>query len=155
MQRSVTDGTILSTCMRELVGLTQRMRWYSCPYGWCLWFYAFNDDEEKLHPFSTPGELVQVTHEWRQIFHTWLAEGTACVAGERREEGTEEGGGGGERKTVQEGLDLSLNHSLHWLDLNTIHWRGLVWVFHLFGVFLYLTKGTVKLLLLLRVFWSS
>lgn len=64
---------------------------------------------------------MQVTHEWRQLFHTWLAEDTACVSGEQGEEGMGEGGEG--KKAGEWDLSLSLNHSQHQLDVNAIHLR--------------------------------
>lgn len=121
MQSKGPGGRILSICARELMGLTHRRWQYSCLCRSWLWPCAFNNQEEKLPPLHTAGGLMQVTHEWRQLFHTWLAEGTVCVSGEQGEEGMGEGGGG--KKTEQWNLKLSLNHSQHQLDVNVVHFR--------------------------------
>lgn len=85
-------------------------------HGACPWPYAFDNQEEKLPLLQPPKGWMQVTHEWRQLFHTWLAEATVCVSAER---GSGRGGGEG-RKTVWWDLNLSFNHLLQWLELNKI-----------------------------------
>lgn len=88
MQLKGPGGVILSICVRDLVGLTHR-KWDNAAVSVGLAYAyecAFNNQEEELPPLCAPGGLLQVTHEWRQLFHTWLAEGTAGMSGEQGEE---------------------------------------------------------------------